>query len=698
MIIKEIELNNFRIYKSSNIIDLTPEEKRNISLISGRNGFGKTTFLMSLVWCLYGKQMQEVDDLYQKEIADQGGYNKYIVNSLNRLARVDGETQFHVAITFSKLNIPDLPCKEIKIKRSYDVETTLGETIEILIDGLPNELALELGPEYFIRDYILPKEIAKFFFFDAEKITALAEINSPEQRRKLSEAYSEVLGIKKYEELKGNLEELQVKLRQDSASEKERKELIELTSSIEIIDINIEQNEIKILENRELILEKRKDSNDIQEKLIRAGSAITVEELNKLRSKEIEYNAKLDSLLSELKDQFEIIPFAIAGSKFSDVSIQIENESNFKKLQYQHDNIKGTTDKVLNDLLKEKKPDNIVIDHNVHTYYAGLFERLIKKHFFADAPDLKSDFKIIHDYSDSERGELNALLNSIKLSFKESFKRITGDVTQTKNELSLVRKKLRDAEANSEDTVISDYRIKKGNLDLAIMHLESLNEELAIQKGENINSKVQINKKITDITQKLEVSKSNKAKDELVSTQINNLKEFIQQFKENKKVSLEKQILKGLETLMHKKAFVKKVQVDIVGDDIDIRLFNNRKEEIKKETLSKGEQQMYATALLSGLVEESNIDFPVFIDSPMQKFDEQHAENIVKYFYPKVSDQVVIFPLINKELSQKEFSMLEPNISKTYLINNLHEDSSEFLSIEPNRFMKTYNKMYNDAN
>lgn len=106
---------------------------------------------------------------------------------------------------------------------------------------------------------------------------------------------------------------------------------------------------------------------------------------------------------------------------------------------------------------------------------------------------------------------------------------------------------------------------------------------------------------------------------------------------------------------------------------------------------------MYATSLLSGLVEESNIDFPVFIDSPMQKFDEQHAENIVKYFYPKVSDQVVIFPLINKELTKKEFDMLEPHISKTYLINNLHEDSSEFLSVEPSRFIKTYNKMYNDA-
>ena len=698
MFIKEIELNNFRIYKGLNVVDLTPEDARNISLISGRNGFGKTTFLMSLVWCLYGKQMQEVDDLYLKEISDQGGYNKYIINSLNRLAKNEGESQFSVSLTFSKLNIPDLPCKEIKIKRSYDVDTTTGETVEILIDGVASELSNELGPEYFIRDYILPKEIAKFFFFDAEKITSLAEINTPEQRRKLSEAYSEVLGIKKYEELKSNLEELQLKLRQDSASEKERKELIRLNANIEEIDLVLEENEKRIKENKDLILEKRKESNEIQEKLIRAGSSITLEELNKLRSKEADLNAKLDSHMAELKDQFEIIPFAIAGSKFSDVGTQVENESNFKKIKFQQENIKGTTNKVLTDLLNAKKPEDLLIDHKIHTYYSELFERLIKKHFFADAPELKSDFKVIHDYSDSEKSELNALLSSLKLSFKESFKRITGDVNQTKNELNLVKKKLRDAEANSEDSVIAEYRKRKETLDSEIFSLEKINEDLTFEKGEKNNSKVQINKKIHDIAQKLEVSKANKTKDQLVTSQIANLKEFIKQFKENKKVSLEKQILKGLETLMHKKGFVKKVQVDIIGDDIDIRLFNNRKEEIKKETLSKGEQQMYATSLLSGLVEESNIDFPVFIDSPMQKFDEQHSENIVRHFYPKVSDQVVIFPLINKELTPKEYAMLEPHISKTYLILNVHEDKSEFLSVTPKSFIKTYNKMYNDAN
>lgn len=55
MLIKEIELNNFRIYKGKNIINLLPNQEKNIVVVSGKNGYGKTTFLVSLVWCLYGK-------------------------------------------------------------------------------------------------------------------------------------------------------------------------------------------------------------------------------------------------------------------------------------------------------------------------------------------------------------------------------------------------------------------------------------------------------------------------------------------------------------------------------------------------------------------------------------------------------------------------------------------------------------------
>jgi DNA sulfur modification protein DndD len=698
MTIKEIELHNFRIYKGENIINLSTEGERNILVLSGRNGFGKTTFLMSMVWCLYGKNMQEVDDLYKKEIADQGGYSKYISNSVNRLARTEEDYNFHVLIKFVDVNIPEVPCKEIVVKRSYNAKTSITEEVEVLIDGYPSELAKEVGPEIFIREFIMPIEIAKFFFFDAEKIVNLAEVNTAEQRKNLSRAYSEVLGIKKYEDIKNELENLQLKLRQESASAKEKGYLKQLQIEVETCEERIKENYRLIGEQREKKNEKNKESRDIQEKLIKAGSLITVDELQKLLEQEEALTLLQNELQNELKDSYDIIPFAIAGEKFLDVTRQLENEANFKAAQFKDENVNDVTNKILTDLLNTPKPEKLAIDHQVHEFYANTFKSLIRKHFFSDTPSLPEDFKVIHEFSDSEKNELLTVLSNIRLSFRESFKRINGDYNQTKNELNAIRKRIKDAEANQENPIISEYRKHKDVLDKEVIRIEDTISSFDREIGEFTNEKTQKGKLIEALSRKLKVSENNVEKDAIITRNISNLKDFITKFKAKKKESLEEQILKGLNTLLHKKGFIRKVEVEIIGDDIDIVLKNGRNEEIKKESLSKGEQQMYATALLRGLVEESDIQFPVFIDSPMQKFDEQHAENIIKYFYPNISEQVVIFPLINKELTEREFNILSKHIAQTILINNVHEDKSEFLTIEPDNFLRTYNRMYNNAN
>jgi len=693
MTIREINLHNFRIYYGDNPIDLQTEGRKNINIISGKNGYGKTTFLMSLVWCLYGNKMQEVDDLYKKEITDQGGYSKYISSSLNRLAKFQGDYNFFVSVTFTNINIPEVLCKELTIKRSYNLKTSVTESLDILIDGHQSELAKEVGNEIFIREFIMPIEIAKFFFFDAEKIVNLADVTTSEQRKKLSRAYSEVLGIKKYEDIKLRLEELQLYVRQESASATEKNQLEQLKADVNKFNNLISENENKIYELRESKSEKAKESRDIQEKLIKSGSFITVDELEALRQQEIDYGIRLSELQNMLKVSYEIIPFAIAGETLLEVKKQLDNEANYKSAQYKNENVNGVTNKILTDLLTFPRPEKLFIEYQVQKFYADAFETLIRKHFFEDTPVLPADFKLIHEFSDTEKNELQATISNIRLSFKESFKRINAEFAQLKADLFSVKKRIRDAEANKEDPIIEEYRNKKDAIDNELLRIDSTIDSLNREIGNYENEKTQKEKRIEELSRKLNVSAKNKAKDELLSRNINNLKEFITKFKEQKKASLENQILTGLEQLMHKKGFIKKVEVEIIGEDIDIILKNGRGEEIKKESLSKGEQQLYATALLRALVEESDIQFPVFIDSPMQKFDEDHAENIVKYFYPFISDQVIILPLITGELTDERYSLLLQYISKTYLIKNVDSEKSEFIPVSPLEFIPTYKNM-----
>ena len=340
MKIKEIVLNNFRIYKGINSINLMPEENKNVIVVSGNNGFGKTTFLMSLVWCLYGKQMQDGDELYKKEITEQGGYTKYIAKSLNNSAMAEGETDFAVRVVFVDVNIPEIQCKEIQITRTYSTVSN-NDRLEILIDGYKNELIQELttegkkdAEEIFIREFLLPIEIAKFFFFDAEKIVSIGDISSSEQRQKLSRAYTEVLGIKKYEDLKGQIEVLQDDYRRNSAKPEELRKFNSIKTEIENKKLEIDEYNDRIETLEEEKEDKRSASNNLQMKLIKEGNQMSLEQIGHYKDQETKLDKTLKDIQENLRDLYDLVPFGLSGGLLMDIAWNIKTKCLMNALQW----------------------------------------------------------------------------------------------------------------------------------------------------------------------------------------------------------------------------------------------------------------------------------------------------------------------------------------------------------------------------
>ena len=701
MYIKEIELNNFRIYKGLNRISLITKEERNIVIVSGQNGFGKTTFLMSLVWCLYGRNMEQVDTMYKKEIDDKGNYTKYIADSINRKAAEDGETEFSVTISFTGVNVQNVMC-DVIVKRSYNIVTATSDKIEVLISGQPQELIENLsndnqkGEEIFIRDFILPIAIAKFFFFDAEKITSLAEINQKDQRRQLSQAYSEVLGIQKYEILKDNLEDKLDEYRKKSAKKEDKQKLNDLESAIKNADLEIEDYEKKIKDLREKNNQQKHESDEISLKLVKAGDKMSLEELTNIREEKADLEKTKSILQEQLKGTFDFIPFALAGETLANVAEQIECERLLSEQKYKQDDVKEKITKIRQDIESEKQTLKFVPEVQTADFYIKQIEKLVKKYFYSDVQEIDENLKTLHDFSANQTNEINQLISSVKNNFKYQFESLNNEYSYVKNQLDAINRKIRDAEKNAQDGHIADLRDKKGILDQRIsekdQEIGSLNQKIDDLKEvlkKHRQDQTAIRKQIDDSTQYSEKEQKTK---QIIKT----LEVFITKFKEQKKESLQIKMLDALTRLLHKKDFVQRVDVDILtSEDIDIVLYGETNREIDKSGLSMGERQLYASALLSSLVSESEIDFPVFIDSPMQKFDDQHAENIIKHFYPNVAKQVVIYPLLHKELTENEYKLLQSNVCKTFLIKNTSSDSSEFLETEPDNFFTTYNQISN---
>ena len=64
-------------------------------------------------------------------------------------------------------------------------------------------------------------------------------------------------------------------------------------------------------------------------------------------------------------------------------------------------------------------------------------------------------------------------------------------------------------------------------------------------------------------------------------------------------------------------------------------------------------------------------------------FDKVHSKNIIEVFYPQISNQVVLLPLLEKELSFGEFELLKPNLNKMFMIESAN-GNSEILEVKSN--------------
>lgn len=685
MLIESITLNNYRLYEGENVIKFRFDEAKNVHLICGENGFGKTTLLHSLLWCLFGRFVgdvpvsgQETNSSYaamQKEILNQNAAKRFeekatpeIVALIKKNGYTNGyeeikkDSVYSVAICFAEVGIPSIPCQKIVVTRSYD-SLLQKEDVEILIDGVKNELTDEIGPEVFINDFILNKDIAKLFFFDSEEIVSLADTGTIAERRKLSKAYEEVLGIRKYEELRSNLEGLRLRYRKKSKDIGLKDELEKLEAEREGVSNELTKLSDSLTEIETTLTNLREQDGQLQLQLSREGNSVKTEELQRVKAV-IEKCKKDDiEMKSALKQFIDYAPFAISGQLFAHAyelaKADHEAIANNNTATAQN-NVLDALSKEMKGLL-DKMPVNKDSKKDAHTQLEAIIEKYRGR---------ACDRDIQVTLTDDEFAEVEAVYNSLTTTYRIEFEALAE--AYRKNKITLERnvKRLSNIQSKESDEVIKGLRDSKNNIEAEIKANEEKQRLGHIRTGELQLTIESYDKKIKELSRKISVDDADEAKDKLASELITELDTFLLSLKKNKKSSLELRIKNTLNTLMHKEDFISHVEVELDSDTMDINLFSSDGNVINKNMLSKGEKQLYATSILKALVDESGIQFPVFIDSPLQKFDKSHSSKIISEFYPSISKQVILFPLLHKELTEAEYKTLQPFVESATLIVN----------------------------
>ena len=161
MKIKKIILYNIGPYVDKNVFDLSSDENRNIVLIGGKNGAGKTTFFKSIKTCLYGCRVWGFE-------APGKEYYSIVENLLNAQLQYDASARGYVELELvfndgKQIDTYRLHREWEKRKKGIDESFLIYKDDELLdVESQSNFINYLLS--------IIPPDMFNFYFFDGESI------------------------------------------------------------------------------------------------------------------------------------------------------------------------------------------------------------------------------------------------------------------------------------------------------------------------------------------------------------------------------------------------------------------------------------------------------------------------------------------------------------------------------------------------
>jgi DNA sulfur modification protein DndD len=182
MQLQSIKLENFRQFKDEEV-EFSVDKIKNVTIILGENGTGKTSISQAFTWCLYGTT----------EFKDQNILNKIVAKSLEPGKKVSAS----VVLKFIHGDKPYI----VKREQVFEKENNRIVSKKLIFnvgykqkDGVlhylsSDEVDIEISK-------ILPPMLSKYFFFDGERIDKMSkDLQDKDRSAEFANAVHSLLGL-----------------------------------------------------------------------------------------------------------------------------------------------------------------------------------------------------------------------------------------------------------------------------------------------------------------------------------------------------------------------------------------------------------------------------------------------------------------------------------------------------------------------
>lgn len=658
MIFQHIRLTNLFSYYGEQEIDLgTPEPGRNLCLIMGRNGLGKTSLLNGLKLLFVG-----IDEPLRRAVqrTRMPTVNQYILGAgndwwgiMNRRARSEGETRCAIELAWTETG------GRVTAKRAWDIKR--GEWDESLTVVTDTD-RFEGGEAQAFLEHRLPSDYVYFFLFDGEQIQELAEANRDIQQRQMER----LLGIGAIDALRDSLTTAIRRWQRNDLDPQAKADLERLEGEARALEV-----EYATLDERRVVLAQdiEDDTNELRRirRRIEGLSAFvhrhdevqlkqTRERLQEERAEAVEQvSARLPrdlallinpSLVGQALERLDQVFGSDAGARAHVLDLLSARLPGFlfDAPEFPDPDIRERQRDFYRDKLKhileqeaEKPGDSPDLSFAPNPQAAAVAREQLAPYAQADAlrTARADELRRLQENAAKLRRVEADLLNVGTLSMEERarYDRYVGEREELERSLDEKRKRRTELEKGS-DRLQRKLNEIRNNAEQALAK---------IRQHQVTGEKIAVAERLRDLFTELKTRR-----------------------KQVQRAALEQAVNRHFRVLMTSHRLIERVAVD---DDFGLNYLDRAGQPIGMGSLSAGMKQLMATALLWSLSEVSDKQMPVVVDTPLARIDSGHQEAILTHYYPNAADQVIVLPT-DAELNAPKLRLISDHVYRAYRLAN----------------------------